>query len=388
MKIFKLLQQLQSYSKLIISILSLLVTVEQAWSFNRYKLFDEGRTDLMANLDYMKSDANYKLSGDTQSLVGNNYYQLLDTSLGGRYVWNNYLATYAFVNIGSAESKGVDSTRTNSTLNKAWVGTEMMLDMGLIDLIPEVSILVPFEKVSTNQDVVLNNEGANEFTGKMNVQLDFKSFLMFGYLGFTYRDGGRSYLMPWGANAEYHFSKIGLGAEIFGFQSISGDQDKGATGEVNREILASRVNGGSKKFYSVEPSVVDFNLYVIMDINKSFSMGAGGGLTLAGANYASGYHAGAFLQYSFGGSNAYKPKHKNYRRTRYDSLSTDKQIEKFNEDTKDGVDQKLFQPQPSVAPKPRQTVPADTEKDQELKQQLMDTEMSIELKSRKKKRKR
>lgn len=372
----------------ILQIMSCLVLLsQQAYAINRYKIFDEGRWDLDAQMNYMRSDANYKLSGEQQSLINNNYYQLFDTALGTRYSWSDSWALYGYLNIGNAESKGIDSTRTNSSLSKAWVGTEFLISLGNFELIPEVSLLVPLEKVNSTQDSVMNNEGVNEFTAKMNAQMEMRSFLMFGYIGFTYRDQGRSYLMPWGVNAEFKMSKFSLGGELFGFQSITSDADKGNLSEANREFLSAKVNGGSKKFYSIDPSVIDFNIYFKLNINPKMELGAGAGTTISGANYAAGFHAGAFFTYSFGGASTYYER----SRTTYEEskISTDRKTEKFQEDTQDGVDQQIFRPQPTPVPKPPPPPPkkkrySPSQKD--LQNKMDDVEMSIELKSKKKKR--
>ena len=93
-------------------------------------------------------------------------------------------------------------------------------------------------------------------------------------------------------------------------------------------------------------------------------MGFDGGMTLAGSNIADGYHVGGFLRYSFDMSDGYVqpeaapapvfqpvPTYKSNMYKDANSLS-DSEVKKFKEDTKDGVDQKIFKPQPTKKPKP------------------------------------
>jgi hypothetical protein len=72
----------------------------------------------------------------------------------------------------------------------------------------------------------------------------------------------------------------------------------------------------------------------------------------------------------------------------YDSdptLSTGTKVNKFQEDTNDGVDQRIFR-RKALSPKPKPKPKATPADDDAIQQQLDDTEMQIELKSNKRKK--
>lgn len=370
----------------IIIILGLLISFDQAFAINQSKEFEEGRWDFEASGNFFRSSSNYSTSGANRNLTDKNYYQLLDIPFTARWGVTDQMNLYFTGNMASAESKGVDATRTNSSLSKVMVGGELLLDMGSFQLIPEVSYTQNMEKVSNTQDSVLNSEGANEFTGKMNLQMDFDSFLMYGYGGFTYRDNGRSSLFPWGVNAEYSMDAFTLGAEVFGFRSVTDDKDTGQPNEAVRDLLRARTSAGSDRFTSLNPDIIDSNIYMKFALSPSISLWGAGGMTLAGSNYANGFHLEAGLRYTIGGDS--RSVRKKVYEPAYESgpTSRDKKVDRFEEDTNDGVDQKMFRPNPTPVPKPKPK-PAKKSSSTNLQNKMDDVEMEIELKSEKKKRK-
>ncbi len=379
-----------SFLKHTFIILSILLCFGQSFAINQYKHFESGVWGLQSQMTYQKSKSNFNTSGKISDLPKSNYFQLIDITTGARYGMSESINAYGHFNIGNAESNGTDAVRTNSTLNKVILGGEALVGDTFPQIIPEIAFVLDLEKVNENQDNVMNSEGANELTGKLNLQFDLRPLFIFGYIGYSYRDKGRSHLLPWNFNAETTFSDFTLGGEIFGFQSITSDKDKGATEEVARDALRSRVNGGSAKFYSINPSVVDFNVYLKTGWGQSFVFWLAGGIPLMGNNYANDLHAEAGLKWTFGAESV-----KSFRRKEISipvneesRISTDKKVEKFREDTNDGVDQRMFKATPTAPARKVITKPAHTAPDESLREKMDDAEFKIQLRSNKKKRKR
>ena len=192
-------------------------------------------------------------------------------------------------------------------------------------------------------------------------------------------------------NAEWAFEGTTFGGEVFGFQAITDDKDKGAANEALRDALRSRVNGGSAKFYTTNPSVTDSNIYLKIGFSQDFLLWVAGGIPLLGNNYSNGPHAEAGLRWTFGNPS--------YTRARKKVISipvgetsrliTEKKVETFREDTNDGVDQRIFKATPT-APERRAPVakPAYAPPPEEIKEKMDDVEMKIELRSSKKKKKK
>ena len=376
--------------KHLLVILGILFCFGQSFAINHYKHFQSQAWEVQSQASYLKTKSNFNTSGNIADLPKSNYFQIVDITTGVKYGLSDDFNVYGNFNIGNAESNGTDALRTNSTLNKVSVGGEYLWGNEFPQFIPEFSVLMDLEKIDDTQDHVLNSEGANEFTGKLNLQFDFRQFYIFGFGGYTYRDKGRSNLFPWAMNAEWALSGMTLGGELFGFQSISDDKDKGSANEVIRDALRSRVNGGSAKYYSTNPSVVDSNLYLKIGFGNDFVTWIAGGIPLIGNNYSNGFHAEAGLRWTFGGESTQRARKKplSIPIGEGSRISTDKKVEKFKEDTNDGVDQRIFKATPTVAPRrPPVAKPVVAPPPEEIQNQMDDVEMKIELRSNKKKRK-
>lgn len=356
---------------------------------DNYKEYKRDHWEFELGSQFFYTDANYPSSGGgSQSLASGNYYQLLDVTLGTRYVPRRDWSIFAWGTVGNSESKNSVATRSNSALSEAGAGVDFVMYSDSFQLIPEVMAVAPFEKVDPASDTVLNSEGVFEVRSRLIAQKDFEALRGYGWLGFNYRGEGRSFLMPWGLGVQFKVNRFRFGAEVLGFQSVSEDTDKN---NFLRTAYINTVNAGSMKFYSADPSLVDSQLYATWLVSRKFSLHVHGGTTLAGANTAAGYHAGGFLRYSFDMTEGYSEENPasaveseipDQRSNMYEEsdLSSERKVRKFRALTEDGVDQNLFKTEP---PKRSKQPQVDEE---ELQRQLDETEFDVELKSKKKRR--
>lgn len=371
-------------------ILALLLLSPGAGAFDSYKEFKRDRWDFELGANYFYSEANYGSTGSgTSSLTSGNHYQLLDVNLSTRYMPSRDWSVFAMGTIGSAESKDSVATRSNSSLSQLVGGFDFVMYDGWFQLVPELAVLIPLQKVDTASDAALNSEGVYEMWARLTAQKDFGPLRGYGWIGFNYRGEERSYLLPWGLGVQLKGRSVRLGGEIFGFQSIS--EDKDTNNKTLRDAYLNTVDAGSYKFYSVNPSVVDSLVYLTWMINSKWSLQGNTGLTLAGENSAAGFHVGGFIRYSFDMSEGYTekpyvepvaspvPEGRSSLYNRQDEeLSSSTKVRQFKEQTNDGVDQQIFQPRP--------TKRKSRAKDTKLQQQLNDAEFQIELKGKKKRR--
>ena len=176
-------------SNLVLLILGTLFCFGQAFAINQYKHFALGRWDLQSQETYLKSKTNFNTSGNIADLPASNYYQIVDILSSGRYGLTDSMNIYGRFNVANAESYNSTATRTNSSLNKIMAGGEYLMWNDFPQVIPEFYVLGDLEKVSDTQDNVMNSDAANEYTGKVNLQFDFSSMYLFGYLGYCHAQG-------------------------------------------------------------------------------------------------------------------------------------------------------------------------------------------------------
>lgn len=359
-----------------------------ALALDNYKEFKRDTWDFELASQFFRSEANYASFGSsTQSLPQSNHYQLLDVTIESRYIPQPTWSMFVFGNIGNAESNDVVAKRTNSSFNQMGAGFDFLIYSGSFQFVPEILLVMPFEHIEPASDTVANSEGVIEVRSRLIAQMDFRTWRGYGWLGFNYRGEGRSFLMPYGLGAQFKFERFHFGAEILGYQSVT-DDSKG--NEALRTGYINGVNAGSLKFYSAEPSLVNSQIYLNWLVSKKWTVQVNGGMTLAGANSAAGYHVGGYLRYSFDMTEGYVQPEPyvpvnsavpNYRSNMYNEtdLSSEKKVKSFREDTNDGVDQHIFKPEPTVKPKAF---------DSELQKQLDNTEFQVELKSKKRRKRR
>ncbi|MNJ92797.1 hypothetical protein D3C87_104710 [compost metagenome] len=371
----------------VLALLAMILIPLPSLAFDNFKEFRRDRWDFELSTDYFHSEANYPSGGGSeQSLASGSSYSLTNFTFGTRYMPSREWSVFGATNIGNAEAKNSISTRTASSFTWALFGADFLMYSGLIDVVPEFALLVPFEQVDGTGDSALNSEGVFEGRTRVTLQKELGKIRGFGYLGLTFRSDDRSFLMPWGIGADYRIRRFRLGAELFGYQSISDDKDK--KNPAARLAYLNTVNAGSFAFYSVNPAITDTNFYAQWVISSQWSLKAGAGMTLKGESAAAGYHVGALVRYSFDMTAGYRDTEPAYQpisspvpKAR-SNLYYDEKAEKevyFQADTRDGVDQRLFQP------KPKKKKPRLNKKQQKM---MEDAEFNIELKSKKKKKKR
>ncbi len=284
---------------------ALLLVCLPSWALDNYKEYRRDHWDFDAATDYFYSEANYPSGGGSKNLDSGNHYSLLDFTFGTRYVPRRNWAVFGWGKVSNAESKNSVATRSNSTFSEAAVGFDFLVYNDLFQLIPEVIAVMPTEKIDPASDTVFNSEGVLEVHSRLIAQKDFGLLRGYGWLGFNYRAEGRSFLMPWGVGAHWKMNRLRLGAELFGYQSVTDDTDKNS---ILRTAYVNGVNAGSMKFYSANPSIVDTQFYATWLLNQKWSLQANGGMTVMGTNSAAGFHVGGFIRYSFDLTEGYTEK--------------------------------------------------------------------------------
>lgn len=367
-------------------------------SFDDYQRFRRGTYDFAFETRYEKTTANYLSSGNSfRALPYDQSFELLNFNLLARYDMSRRSSWYSQLGIASATSYGLDARRTNSSLTDATFGYAYLIYSDAFEMITDFSVLAPFNKVSENTDTALNNEGVIQVTGLLRIQKEFSWLATYSYVGAQYRQS-RSALVPWAVGAENVSSSWLVGGKVFGYQSITDDADTSTKSQ--RLIVNDRVDGGSLKFYAVNPSWIDSEVYLKFKSQGGLTFAGGLGTTLTGTSYAAGMHATLGLMYTWDSEPSYYLKNS----TSEDGLGSERKVKKFKEEIDDGVDQKLFQKKKAAPPSGgsmkaepaepgvtlRRTEPRQANADAEVQDPAQDAAgrgMQIKLKKAKRRRK-
>ncbi|MEQ1722591.1 MAG: hypothetical protein ABL930_05405 [Pseudobdellovibrio sp.] len=308
-----------------------------------YKAFHTGRFDMGLSTNYFKTESNYGSSGDKQALLSGSSLQLmsLDTSL--RYLFFNDLGVYTGLNFNNVETNNGVTTRTNSVLTHFYAGSDYQFyESQLWSLYADFSYALANENINTTADSALASDGASEAKAKIVAMLKSDSFKSFGSVGYDYRTEGLSALLTYGLGGEIHFSDSAIGLDLNGYTSVS-DDEKTSTPLV-RDALTTRVNAGSKRFYSINPNLLDSSVYYTYSFDPDFVLKVSAGATLLGSNTAEGYHAGIAFNWGFGGSGSTKSSSR--LRAPVKNVENKSGLPDtepgFQMDTNDGVNQDLF----------------------------------------------
>lgn len=332
--------------KLTILGLALFSTAQAKAFFDPYQVYRSQRFDLAIDTQFYKTTANFDSGGEKQDLAFENSYQIIDVNPQLRWGMFRDFGVRAGGNIGTAESVDPIDTRSNSTFNRLDVGVDyQLLNYDSFQTILDFEYSHPLEKVSETGDDVLNNNGATEIKPTVLMRMDLGSFYPYAYLGGNIRSEGLSTLLTYGAGGEFRFSELGIGAAIEGFSSVKDDQYTNSASR--RDLVATRVNGGSKKFYSINPNSLAAELFLNFAMTDFIKFKAYGGADVTGSNYSSGFFVGAALTLTLDyGRNDHSVGEDDdaasVRRVRPAKKKAKPVDNSFRENTDDGVDQNYF----------------------------------------------
>ena len=359
------------------------------------KIYGPKRYDSIGLLTYVSADfytttANFNLNSKETNLVSSNSYTLLDIPIGIRYGITPTWSFEAEMKASYAQSKSSDlltgGDRTNSEIHEARFSTDLLIETNGFDLIPEFEIIFPFKKVDPNTDTVMVGEGAQSMTGKLHLQTEFGQGDFFSYIGYQMRDSGRSNLVPWSVGIGWNNDGSLLGARVFGFQSISDDADKKSP--FVRETLNNKVNGGSLHFYSVNPSVISAEALWFLKLARQWQLQFNVGLDMAGQSYSKGMFGGINVILDWGEKQRVlrQRPHREVQQPVGSGIAVEPGTVDFREETNEVKEQDYFTPPPPPRAKPLQKrrTKSHSPSDQQLKDQMDDVEMQIELKRKKK----
>ena len=333
------------------------------------QVYKNGRFDLAVESDYFRSTQNFDANGTQQTLLNSNSYQLINVNPQIRWGILKDLGIRAGFNIATAESADLYATRKNSTFNRIDFGLDyLLIDTSGFQGILDFEYAYAPDKILTNTDSVINGPGASEIKPSFIVRMPVEHLYPYGLIGINYRSEGLSTLLTYGLGAEYHFSEMGLGSALNGYSTIKNDDN--SNNALVRDTITTRVNAGSKKFYSINPNLLTTEMFLKFLMTDNTMVKAFACYDVYGSNVAQGFTVGATLTFSidsslgFGQSASYRSDSRSMLR-KQNTNSMNRQnpttnIKKsnnasptprvseeptlFKEDTNDGVNQDYFKP--------------------------------------------
>lgn len=333
------------------------------------QVYKNGRFDLAIESAYFRSTQNFDANGTQQTLLNSNSYQLINVNPQIRWGIFKDLGVRAGFNIATAESADLSATRKNSTFNRIDFGLDyLLIDSSGFQGIVDFEYAYAADKIATNTDSVINGPGASEIKPSLILRMPIEHLYPYGLIGINYRSEGLSTLLTYGLGAEYHFSEIGLGAALKGYSTIKNDDNSNNTSI--RDTITTRVNAGSKKFYSINPNLLTTEMFLKFLVTDNTMIKAFANYDVYGSNIAQGFTVGATLTLSidsslgFGQNSSYRtdnkpvPRKQNTNSVNRQNPTTHSKKNNnstviprvseeptlFKEDTNDGVNQDYFKP--------------------------------------------
>ncbi len=320
-------------------ILSVLLSFSAlAQSQNHLKSYPLESWELQFQSSFFNSTANYLSTGDSyQNLTKDNYYRLTLFDVGIRKIFSSKWSLGFSNQIAAGESQTLSLKRTNSAVTQSKFFSDFVVFDGKFNFILEPFVTYPWVRNDLTTDAMAISEGAIELGSLVRLQTSFAKVRWGLFSGFNYRDQGRSSLVPYGTAAEVKLGSVLLGGEISGYRSIG--FDKNTSSDTDRVNWSNRVNAGSYKFYSVNPSSLESRFWTTFLVDPRFWLKIGAGMTLNGSSTASGWEAFGQIQWRF--------------KTSDTAVRASSEVQRFRADTEDGVDQNLFHPTSEYSESPK-----------------------------------
>lgn len=263
--------------------------------------YKEGRWVFKAKESYFSSNENWDKDGNSSTLPNGQSLTVLSSSLSVTHDITDSISAFAILDAVYGKSVGFDFERTRFFPTDLKLGSDILVYSGFVDLVPELIVNIPIDTIAEDTDEVVLSEGVFDIRAGTYISQHFNFLSGYAYIGYAYRAEGRSSLIPYEVQLVKAFGDFQLNAGLWGHQSLQDDEFTDLP--QRRRALTSRVNGGSLRFYSVNPSVMELGVSGGLPVSDSFFARVGFSRTLLGSETAIGNTFWASLSYSFGGSN-------------------------------------------------------------------------------------
>ena len=262
--------------------------------------FNEMGFRLGVESQLFNTKSNYNSKGNEQDLLTNQSYKLMSGRVWASMDWNEQMRVYASTAFAQATSSNAFNTgeQTGSGLTDAEVKAYWESGFRPWFFRPFGRFAFPVQRVGLNTRTPIYGEGAMEFEGGARIGYDWKGFTPYFQASLRYMDEGRATLLPWSAGAQYQYKAFLAGLELYGQEVLK--KDSKSNDPRDKQTVVDWSNGGSYKFYYIDPAYYEVRGYVGADIMDRVILRVGMGQTLLGKNSAAGQTYLASLEFRFG----------------------------------------------------------------------------------------
>ncbi len=311
-----------------------------------YKPFVAGRFDSYLSAEYFSSSGNYDSGGAKQNLISGASFQNISTELSARYLFWDKFGIYTGLLFNNVQTSNGVRDRANSALAYYSFGADLEVYRNLNwSVYVDGNYRMANESINVTGDDAIASDGANEAIVSAVTIFQNESWRFYGKAGYDYRTEGLSALVRYGVGGDYSFGSLKVGLNLPGYATVQ-DDEKTAT-PIDRDLVTTRVNGGSRKYYAVNPNSLEAQIYAVYNWGKDLALKVYGGNTITGSNSAEGFTGGLALNWGFGMA---KKAIRSQDLPNNSNLPDDEAG--FKVDTNDGVDQGIFQ-KSQTAPAPK-----------------------------------
>ncbi len=286
-------------SRKILLVISLLLVGQAGWSLENFAT-QAGRTQIEFGHYGFYTNSNYDDNGVLKYLPSNaqflGLYGYGDIAFDVTDGWMIGLGGDG----GYVKSNDGFYDRTSIYMSQVRLNTQYLFRNSVIWIAPQIEVIFPFAGVPFETDDVLISENSQTQTGKINL---FKAWTRFfhtyGYFGYTARSEGRSHYIPVGLGTRFSITPLWFGFEVNASKTVINDDL--TTQARYRNNVINRVDGGSNKYFSINPEYTNLGGYIQWPVDRSLSFKVAANATVQGKSYSQDFGWLASVTYAFGG---------------------------------------------------------------------------------------
>lgn len=249
--------------------------------------YKSGQLKGSLHAEYYSTDSNYdKAGGGFEKLPGENTFSFMSARPELVYGLSNDWGISGAFKYTYGQSENSSAQRTNSSITDIDGSIYYKLYKKKFYLLPQLHISFPLTTFDPNQDNTIINEGALKVEVGSWIEKKFLAHRFYAYLAYAYQGDGRAHLLPWEIGA-YN----SLGRLLYGFSALGNEvitDDELIASPQARSNRTDSLNGGSKKFYSVNPTEINLKGWVGARIAKNFIVYLKYKKSINGSNSANG----------------------------------------------------------------------------------------------------
>lgn len=259
------------------------------------------------SVDYYATDANFDSSGNNSYILpDSNSLENISGKLFLRWVphpqWGLW-SEFSGAQTTSYNNSDGSTTRVNRGLESITLGGDLFLLKKPFRLVGDLSFTYPLQKVSLNiteQDEALLGEGATEITGQLLAHHPIgRRWRIYESVGFKYRDEQRASLAMWLIGTQWRLKwrlkRLHLSVDLYGSFPLIRD----SAFDGNRKLITDKVNAGSFKFFSEDPSIALYSINGSFFFNKRFALRSSFYQEIIGSNHSKGFGVVTSLEYLY-----------------------------------------------------------------------------------------